>query len=260
MNLKNLAWVALMSAVATVGCGGDDEGDALPGEPGTPNKQAAASTTQAAITALQTAIKPASGGQSPGQQSANQLSSAAQATQNIVQPGEGAAPQGLAPMGLDFSLSPLDEGDGAAGTSGTCTCTESSCTFQACKMGGLTIDGAYSWGGGHIKCDALKYTFNSAATPGASVAMTIDLACDLTVTETSLDGMFHSKGHTSSSYGGYAVESDWDSKIEFKAVTFPSGGGAATGGTEHIEGTTTSTVNGQAKTYSAAFDVSFPAN
>lgn len=258
MSIKSLAFVGLSSLLLVVGCGSSDDDKPAAAE-GTPNKQGASSATSSTITAVQTAIKPAPAGGSAGdsgQSSANQLATAAQATQNLVTPAAGTAAKSLAGLGeLADLLHPL----APTGQTGTCTCTADSCTFANCSNGSVTIDGTYSFGGGHIKASALKYTINVASgITNGSVVITID--ADITATATSINGSFHSAGSTTASAGGQSYSSTWDSTLTFNNVTFPSGGGAPTGGSEHVAATTNVSAGGASQAYQSNFDVTFPAN
>lgn len=256
MSIKSLALVGLSSLLLVVGCGSSDDDKPAAAE-GTPNKQGASSATTATISAVQTAIKPAAGGTNAGQASANQLSSAAQATQGLVTPSAGTAAKSFAIPGLELADFLRPQADPAQ--TGTCTCTADSCTFAACSNGAVTIDGTYSFGGGKIKATGLKYTIKLASgAANADVVITVD--ADITATATSINGSFHSAGSTNTSAGGQTYSSAWDSTLEFKAVTFPSGGGAATGGSSHVSSTTTVTAGGATQAYQGTFDVTFPAN
>jgi hypothetical protein len=86
----------------------------------------------------------------------------------------------------------------------------------------------------------------------------IDVAADLTVTATSINGTFHSTGSTTSSVGGQSYSSDSDSSLEFKNVTYPSGGGPPTAGSVHVAGTTSVSAGGQSQAFRSDFDVNFP--
>jgi hypothetical protein len=242
--------------IALVGCG-SSSGDSTPAaQQGTPNKQAATSATQATIGAVQTALKPAPGGGSSGQGSATQFSSAAQSTQQLITPAAGTATKSLELSGLKLAdlLRPLGN---PTGSTGTCDCTADTCTFQACSNGYLVIDGKYSWAGGHIVATGLKYTV-AVATGGANANIVINVDMDITATATSMNGTFHTKGNSTTSAGGATYTSDWDTTIDFKSVTFPSGGGAPSGGSEHVSGKVSSTANGTTQAFSSDYDVAFP--
>ena len=261
MTIKSFALVGLSSLLLVAGCGSSDDDKPAAAE-GTPNKSGASSATTSTITAVQTAIKPAAGGAAgdSGQASANQLASAAQATQNLVTPAAGTAAKSLPGLELIADLlHPL----APTGQTGTCTCTADSCTFSACSNGSLTIDGTYSYGGGKIKATGLKYTINvggAAAASGVTADVVITIDADITATATSINGSFHSAGSTNTSAGGQSYSSTWDSTLEFKNVTFPSGGGAATGGSEHVAATTNVSAGGSSQAYQSNFDITFPAN
>lgn len=262
MTIKSFALLGLVGLALVAGCGSSDDDKPAAAE-GTPNKQGASAATTSTITAVQTAIKPSAGGApgDSGQSSATQLASAAQATQNLVTPAAGTAARSLPGLELADLLRPLAP---TAGQTGTCTCTADSCTFVACSNGSLIIDGTYSYGAGKIKATGLKYTINvggAAAAAGiatADVVITID--ADITTTATSIDGTFHSAGSTNTSAGGQTYSSSWDSTLQYKAVAFPSGGGAPTGGSVSVASTTNVTAGGASQAYQASFDVTFPAN
>ena len=262
MTIKSFAFAGLSSLLLVAGCGSSDDSKPAAAE-GTPNKSGASSATTSTITAVQTAIKPSAGGApgDSGQASANQLASAAQATQNLVTPSAGGAGAKSLP-GLELIGDLLHPLAPPAGQTGTCTCTADSCTFAACSNGSVTMDGTYSFGSGKIKATGLKYTINvggAGASAGVTADVVITIDADITATATSINGSFHSAGSTNTSAGGQTY-STWDSTLEFKNVTFPSGGGAATGGSEHVSATTNVTAGGASQAYQSNFDVTFPAN
>lgn len=137
--------------------------------------------------------------------------------------------------------------------------TADSCTFAACAFGGVTIDGTYAFGGGHIKTTDLKYTI-TLANGAVAADVVINVQADITVTATSINGTFHTSGSTTASASGQSYSSTWDSTLDFKNVTFASGGGAATGGSEHVSSTTNVTSGGASQAYAGDFDVTFPSN
>src|SRR3954466_5413633 len=100
--MKKIAIIGLVFAVGMIGCGSSNDDSKPAAAEGTPNKQGASSATMATITATQSAIKPSTGSGSSGQASANQLSTAAQATQSLVTPSAGGAGAKSFP-GLDFA-------------------------------------------------------------------------------------------------------------------------------------------------------------
>lgn len=251
--MKKIAILGLIGVSAMIGCGSSSDDSKPAGAEGTPNKQSASSATTATITATQSAIKPAAGGANAGQASANQLASAAQATQNLVTPSAGAAAKSLPGLELADLLHPL----APTGQTGTCNCTADSCTFVACSNGSLVIDGTYSYGGGHIKTTDLKYTIKIASA-GVAADVTIDVKADMTVTATSINGTFRSTGKTTSSAGGQSYSSDWDSSLEFKGVTYPSGGGAPSAGSVHVSAQSSVSAGGASQAYHSDFDVNFP--
>ena len=266
MSMKTFAvmgFVGTALLVTGVGCGSSDD-DKPAAAAGTPNKQSASSATTVTITAAQSALKPppsGGGANDNGYSSATTLSSAAQACQNLVTPAAGGqTAQGLT-ADLATLLKPLEN---PSGTTGKCDCTADSCTFVACKSAALTIDGTYSFGGGKLKATGLKYTINAlegggGAAAGFGTEVVITLDADMTATATSLDGTFHSTGTTTTSVQGQSYGSAWDSTLQFKAVKFPSGGGAATAGSVNASSTYTVNAGGGSQNYAGAFEVTFPA-
>jgi hypothetical protein len=239
-------------------CGGDDEEEEQKpaGQPGTTNEQGAVAATQGTIQAVSSLT--GSDAANSGTSSANLLGSAAQQTQSIVQPAAGGQGQSQTQsLGELVNLNGFRPQNTPPGYSGTCECTETSCTFTACKGPNISIDGTYSWGGGKLVAKGLKYTLTGIG-GGASVDATWTLDCDMAITATSIDGTFATTGTTKSTAGNYTVEASWDNKLTFKQVTFPAGGGAPTGGSEHVVGSYSIIVNGQPQVYSGDFEVKFP--
>ena len=240
--------LAACSLVVLVGCG-SSEPEQPAAQAGTPNKQTASQTSTSTITSMQTVNKQGATG-ADGQSSAQSLQSVAAAMQNLVTPqsgNTGAAQQGL-------TLFPTE-----TGTTGTCTCTATSCTFEACGNGtSFKMDGTYSWGGGTIKA-ALKYTVNSAS-GGAAADIVMELAADIKITETTLDGTVSSKGTSKSTFGAYSATTTWDSTMTYAGVTFAKGGGSPTAGSAKVKATTTTAgiAGAGGATYAADFDITFP--
>lgn len=249
--VTGLTIVSLLGA-----CGGDDEEEAPEHASGTPNQQAASATTEATIGAVRSVVSGSTGGQQHmGHASALQLATAAQSAQNAIQP-----PMGVAQSGLSLAeLAPLTIVPQADPVSGGCTCTETGCTFQACTIGQVTIDGSYSWGGGHLECKSIKYTIKSA-TPGFTSDVVVTLDCDITATKTSLVGSLRSQGKTSAGIGDASYTTEWDTSMEFVNVTFPESGGKATAGSVKVNGTVSVSTPGYAQTFAGAYEVTFPAN
>lgn len=255
MNAFRWAVTGLTIVTLLGACGGDDEEGPKP-QSGTPNQQAASTTTDTTIGAVRTVVSAPSGGQQVGQTSALQLASAAQSAQSAITAPTGAAQSGLSLAGLDpLTLGPQADPPGTGG----CTCTETSCTFQACTIGQVTIDGSYSWGGGRLECKGLKYTIKSAS-PGFTSDVVVTLDCDITATKTSIDGSLRSQGKTATGVGDASYTSEWDTSLQFENVTFPESGGKATAGSVHVSGTVTVGVAGHVQSYTGAYDVTFPAN
>lgn len=233
--------VLLASVCMVTACGGSDEGESQPKtQPGQVNEESAKAAARQAIQASLTAIK-----QNDGENSAFQFQGAASQSQGVISPAP-AAGTGM---------------PGAAGAlaAGTCNCSETSCTFQDCgEEGSSTINGTISWDGGHVKCDL---TFKVKGTTSFN-ELDLSTKCDLTVTETSIDGTLKSAGKISNlSTGGGEGEGasidignyEWDTNTKYEGVTYDTSG-QPTGGTIHVDGTYS--IMGQ--TYSGSAHITLP--
>lgn len=267
MMMRN--WVGFVAVAALIVACSDDEEPAK--QPASVNKQAAASNAQSTITAL--ASTQSGSGESAGQSSASGLAGVAQSSQSLLQaqPGTTGTQSIASALFVEGGVQPLDlNGPG-------CTCTATSCTFTNCAAGGstgsgsfsFTVDGTYSWGGGHVECKNLKYTFDGSgsgaggAAIGFSTNVVVTLTCDLTLTSSSLKGFLQSVGSSSTEIAGQntqgAYSSSWDVKTTYNDVSYDSSK-RATGGSVHVEGTTSVTAGGQTQSFAGAADVTFPAN
>jgi hypothetical protein len=266
MRIRDLAWFAGVVVMLTA-CGDDDDKPAA--QPATVNKQAAASNAQSTIAALSQTVS-ASGDIGPS--SAGLLSSVAQSSQSLLTAQGGATGTRSLASALfldDGSLHTLT--DPAPG----CTCTATGCTFTNCSPASgstasgqysFTIDGSYSWGGGHIECKDLTYTFNAngvGASVGYSTNLVVTLNCDLTITSTLIKGTLRSAGSSSTNIAGQntqgAYSSTWDVTTTYNDVTFDTTH-RPTGGSLHVQGTTSVNVAGQSQSYAGSADVTFPVN
>jgi len=225
-------------------------------QPATVNKQAAAAVAQSTITALS-----ATG--SGGAGSAGSLAAVAQSSQTLLSSGTGSTRSGLS----------LDEGSGLSTldiNGPGCACTNTECTFTNCSpLAGssangsytYTIDGYYGWTDGHIVCRDLKYSFSGSGNGVSSTNVAVTLNCDLNVTSTSIGGFVQSAGTSSADLAGqntqYAYSAGWDVTTTYNKVTFGVNH-TPTGGSMHVEGTTTGNYGGQESKSSGSADVSFP--
>ncbi|MFO0735457.1 MAG: hypothetical protein U0270_06245 [Labilithrix sp.] len=257
MNIKQLA-VCMGVALTVVACG-DDEADKPAPEIATVDNAAAKSSATATITALASTVNGSENGASVGA-----LSAAAQSSQSLLSAQPAAGTRSVAQgLGLDTeSIHVLDIGDPG------CSCTATSCTFNACSFGAtnnngsvsFTIDGSYSWGGGHVVCSDLKYTFSGNNLGGGTLSTNtvVTLNCDLTVTDSSIDGFVQSSGSTSTNLGQNAYSSTWDVRSTYHRVTFDRTTHQATGGSLTVNGTATTTAGGQTRQYAGSGEVTFP--
>lgn len=260
MNMRNaLVWMTM--AMSVVACGDDEEDAKDNSQPATVNKQAATATAQSTIAALSATTT----GGDVGISSATSLSSVAQSSQSLLTPqAPGASTKSFASaLKIEEVIGTLDE------SSPGCNCTATSCTFSNCKPSSgssqFTIDGSYSWGGGHVECKSLKYVFGTdGAGPsvGFSTKVEVTLNCDLTISATTIKGYLQSAGSSSTEVAGQstagAYSSSWDIKTTYNDVTFSNG--QPTGGSMKVEGTTTTSAAGQQQAFSGSAEISFPAN
>lgn len=221
-------------ALAAAACGSDESETKS-----TPKKQATVNTAQAkeaakqAIAASISAVRDGN-----GQNAANQLQGAASQMQGVITPAPGGTAQAASPAG--------------ALAAGTCNCDESQCTFQDCGDNGTTINGTMSWKDGHLLCDLTYHIENQG-----SYTLDLTTTCDLTVTETSIDGSLGSTGSldgTAEGQGnGAAYNYSWSSSSTYNAVTF-DGNGMPTGGSIDITGSYD--IGGQS--YEGSATITFP--
>lgn len=258
MNIKHLA-VCMGVALMAVACGDDDDDSKPAAQTATVDQGQAKANAQATISALSATLNGGENGASVGA-----LSGAAQSSQGLLSYQPGAAGTRSVAQGLNLEtggVHPLDIGDPG------CSCTGTSCTFSSCSFGSASttfkIDGSYSWGGGHVVCNNLKYTFestNDVASSGAAgyaTNMVVTLNCDLTVTETSINGYIQSAGNTSSSLGGQTYATTWDIRSTYNNVTF-NASHQATGGSLAVNGTASVSAGGQTYNYAGSGEVTFP--
>ena len=262
--MKIRSWLVCMGiAASVVACGEDDE-DKAAAQPASVNEQVATQSVQDAITAL-ASVSTASGGPS----SASALATVAQSSQNLLQAKQpGTTPSSVASgLTIEDGIAPLDL------DSPGCTCTETSCTFSNCSPStgssqfSFTIDGSYSWGGGRVQCNDLKYTFggSNSGTPGANIGFStkvvVTINCDITVTETMIKGFIQSAGSSSTEIAGQntqgAYSSEWNVKTTYADVTF-NDSKQPTGGSVKVEGTTSVTAGGQTQSYAGSAEIRFP--
>jgi hypothetical protein len=253
----------------TAACGSDDDKPAA--QPASVNKQLAVANTQDTITALSASLASASADVGPA--IATSLAVVAEGSQRLLQAQGGSATTQSTASALtgEPTIHPLDLGGPG------CTCTANDCTFTNCSFASgdedgsqfsFAIDGSYSWGNGHVRCDHLKYTFDGSSAGGegatgytTNVVVTLD--CDMTISATSLKGFLQSAGSTTASIAGQSTQgtysSNWDVKTTYNDVTFDSTH-EPTGGSIHVEGTTSVSVGSQTQSFAGSADVTFPAN
>jgi hypothetical protein len=268
--------VAVVALLMLVTACGDEEDDAEP-TASKPNPQSAALATQQTVMAVSSLTGPGATGPNAamlGLSAVNVLGGVGEQTQNMVQPDFGfgndddeATDSKKASIGALVHLSSVRPLTTPPGYTGTCECTETSCTFTACKGQNqqLTLDGTYSWGGGKLKATGLKFTMSSANTAGETsittdATWTID--CDMTISPTAIDGTFRTNGSSKQAVtrqGGpnQNVDASWNTTLTFKQVAFVANT-APTGGSTHVSSTVNATVNGSAYKYGGDFDVTFP--
>lgn len=263
MRTNRWTWAVMVGVLAT-GCSlpevpSGEADDAPPAQAATVNKQVAGSVAQSTISALSATVSGTEGAASAGA-----LAAVAQSSQSLLSSsGVGTT---RSPLTLEGAVAPL-----AFGGPG-CECTATECTFTNCSpLSGTsasgsyayTVDGYYSWADGHVVCRDLKYSFSTSGGAGGLSSSNLDvtLNCDVTITSTSIDGFIRSAGSSSADLGGqntqYAYSASWDVTTKFQSVTFGTNR-TPTGGSMHVEGTTSTNYGGQAVKSEGKADVSFP--
>lgn len=114
----------------------------------------------------------------------------------------------------------------SSATTGTATCTPTSCTFDNYgnddPASGFLIDGTLSRSGDTITFD-LTYDVHSGTS-----TLHWDIEGSVAVTATSIDGNIHSKGETTGDQqGGFTVK--WDVDVDYDAIQL-DGAGCPVGG------------------------------
>jgi hypothetical protein len=196
---------AVLAATSLVACGGGD--DEPKAKPATVNEATAKQTATATVQAMATVIA-----QNNGQ-------SAASAVLGM----------GMMSMGM---ITPQAQGAMAAGK---CECDEvaKTCVFEDCGEGGSVMNGTFSWADNHIVCD-LSMTLDGAESGGAYAAFSYSTTCDLTLTETSIDGEIAAKLDVEYNQGGQSGSVKMQSETEYMDVTFDATTKQPTGGSVHV--------------------------
>lgn len=104
-----------------------------------------------------------------------------------------------------------------------CKCDEKKCVFTKCDLDGAgIIDGSMEWSDTSLKAD---YSIElSVDQGGMKVATTFSTACDLTFSETSLDGSLSSKGDVKTEFNGKTTSVTWESSFIFNKIEFDETG------------------------------------
>lgn len=219
MTFRSLASFCSVSilALAAAACGSDEsETKSSPKNQATVNTVQAKAAAKQAIAASISAVK-----NGDGRAAANGLQAAAASMQGVITPSGGVVAASANPAG--------------ALAAGTCDCDQSQCSFKDCGEDGLTINGTMSWDNGHLLCNLTYKVENTSNT------LDLTTTCDLTVTDTSIDGSLGSTGSISGSASdgqGNSASFDWSwsSSTTYNAVTF-DGSGTPTGGSIDLTGT-----------------------
>lgn len=214
MKSLRIAMVPFLGSLALVGCGSS-------GGDGTVNETAAKAVSAQLISAV---TKARTGSDGPAAA--------------FALAGVGQSAQGLVTVNAEgYSGQASGEKIGAAhqkDVSGSAECTETGCTFKgfadSTSGAAWTIDGSLSWAKNKFTCDlTMTGDFQGQA-------WTFHEVCDLTVTDTSIEGTFATDGKYSlgAGLGGLpgGVETTWDSSITFTAIKYNANGCATSGSIE----------------------------
>jgi len=195
------------------------------GNSGTVNQQQATTATTQSISALEQAIST-----NNGEASAQSLLGASLSNSTLVQPAAAALQNGTGVIS-------------SAQTTGTCDCNETSCTFTNCSYGysgsSWTMNGTMSWTATTILCD-MTY-----AGDFQGQSYTMDLDCNITMTDTSIDGTLNSTGSYDNTQFG--ISGSWSTDSTYNNVTF-NNSSCPTSGSIDIDASQTAA--GQSYSYS----------
>jgi len=237
-----------------VGCGGDDD-EQPAAQQATVNEQAAKSSASSSIAAVKPIATSSDGLATSGPGAAFALVGAASGMLSSIQPTSG---QGAAAFRLPYQASPIKSIHQAV-QSGTCDCTETACNFENCtdSSAGFSykLNGSIAYENGHMTCTDFSFemSLDGSSSGGGTFTAVYNLDCDVTLTETSIDGNLHLSGEMESNYGGQAANATYDVSVDYNDVTWDANG-TPTGGS--VDVSASMSYNGQ--NYSADGSVSFP--
>lgn len=212
--MKSLRFVLVpfVGSLVLAGCGSSTPSG---GDGAQVNDQAAKQMTTQLVSAV---TKARTGSDGPG--AAFALAAAGQAAQGIVTASAGYTAQ--AQVGEKIGAAHQ------ADVSGSADCTATGCTFKSyadsASGAAWTVDGSLSWASNKVTCDLTM----TGDVQGSS--FTIHEKCDLTVTDTSIDGTFESDGSYSVAASGIpglpsgAGQGSWKASVTYNAVGFDASG------------------------------------
>lgn len=107
--------------------------------------------------------------------------------------------------------------------SNKCKCEENKCVFNKCELDGMgVVNGSMEWSDSSLKCDySIKLSVEEGET---KVATSFATTCDLTFSETSLDGTLSSKGDVNTEFKGQKSSVAWESSFKFDKIKFDESG------------------------------------
>lgn len=212
---------------ALAACGGKEE------DPSTTNPAVAAS----AISALGSFEAAQSSGDAAT--AASQMISLGAAAGSIIVPA-------------DPNPMPAAVPQSASAVTGTCTCTPTSCTFEACgaEDGSWTIDGTVSRDGDTYTADL------SVSIDTAGFMWSWSYEGTVTITDTLIDGSLRGSGRGSYQDTDVDLSASWSWALDFEQITRDESG-CPVGGSLHAEVDLNARGNGQSVSFYATGDVAF---
>lgn len=212
MKSLRIAMVPFLGSLALVGCG--SSGDTMVNE---------AAAKQVSTQLISAVTKARTGADGPA--AAFAIAAAGQSAQGLVTASAG----GYTGQASGERIGAAQQRD----VSGSADCTASGCTFKGfsdnASGSAWTIDGSLTWSKTKFTCDLTM----TGDFQGQS--WSFHETCDLTVTDTSIDGTFATDGKYSLGAGlgvPGGVETTWDSSITFSAVKYNESGCATSGSIE----------------------------
>lgn len=109
-----------------------------------------------------------------------------------------------------------------------CSCDENKCVFKNCDLTGFgSLDGTMEWSDTSLKCDyKAEYSIDEG---GMKLKTSFSTFCNLSYSDTSLEGELSSKGSIETSGHGHDSNVSWESSYDFVGIKFDDKGAVQSG-------------------------------